>query len=1321
MAEQQLIKEPNDGWPTGDASIVGTKQAATAETGDLSVEDDLKLGPPIESSTDRIKEPNDGWPTGDQEEGDAISQVAPPPSPAVQQTAAVLSKKEPPTTEPEQQRRTSRSPIPFAPGPATAGSSRQVEAIRKQGTLEEGLEETGDWLGEVVDVAGDISQGAISGAAKAVRNQVRDIDRAARWLEENVAGFGGIWIDDKGVHILSSKELRDKGGPAELKNIIPEADDPEGMAGFITQGIAQFITGFVTGGRIVKGIGGATKTGRAAELMFRSAIADATVWDDHDERLANLVQSLDVLGPVETKWGYKINIHKEFVDYLAADPNDSIAEDKFKSVTEGIVIGGLLSPFLRSTQAFKKARAAKEAARIEKLRATPRAGSARIATALRAAEASDLADEVAAKNQDIAQQLIKEFQVEQRRPGWKPGDEDVTISKLNEDTGLLEIDYEAVRKLGRQRSEELFRAQREAEIAEQFKGQPEQIKAAMEQTEEAMAAGRWDKDIDKWTSPVLNPEKFNHIISIASDLKNSIPKGSNVPWDDNKTVIDNLFDLTQQRHFTEEGTKNIADILSKYNFSFDDYVLTIVGTGSEAGKVLSKLSQLKRSIKRTESAGQKKERDARDKLDGALENAWKRLENIRRGGLVTQIATAARNLESVFIRSPFEALSSIMNTALYKLQHKEFRGMLDPSVWRGSLRPMEHILGDPVAARDWVRFILEQKELEPVHKQLFTNLNEIQELTGRGKATTLKGKAVDKTLSVAEDIVSVMNFANRWQENLVREGHFLGQLENLTKLEWDIDLLPALQEGKLRDLLSNSLRPEGKRSFEELMEDSARLALDVTYAKQPDTAAGKAIANFFTHTGVGPVRATWVAEFPRFMMNALELIGQGMAGSSIPLYKKLSSVLHGGKAHQALLFPKKHIPAMPIKSIQLTTKDRQRISRNVAGLAAFAAAYKAISSPDSPADVKMVRAPFKYKGEKLVVDTTAQFPLFQAGMIAKLTQQFERGTMMEFLSEAKNIKDIKNAFFGVSLRVGAGATLMDDVIDIIYNAIGETDLSDLVATEKAAKSVGRAIGNWGVSWLNVFRQQRDFERWIKVRGPTYKDVSVPPDLSKPFYKQVGEQAVHPLRASGFGLTPEEEAKLPPRIGIGRRTKDRILPGWKLIGGITFSKRDSRDIEYLERLNLSEWTIGSRSKDNEIRNFENGMINDIFPKVTEAIRHREAKYREQYRNSAPLLKKEQTMRQFVQPRTRKFALDYLGKHKEAIAEVAIGGKEKAGLTYFQASTRFRKLNKDRRRLARSEFISRTGRYPVYADAKDLTRMVEYAKMIGIPEGSDSTTQ
>ena len=42
-----------------------------------------------------------------------------------------------------------------------------------------------------------------------------------------------------------------------------------------------------------------------------------------------------------------------------------------------------------------------------------------------------------------------------------------------------------------------------------------------------------------------------------------------------------------------------------------------------------------------------------------------RLEGIRRGGLVSQLATAARNVTSAGIRAPLDTLGNVMDTALY--------------------------------------------------------------------------------------------------------------------------------------------------------------------------------------------------------------------------------------------------------------------------------------------------------------------------------------------------------------------------------------------------------------------------------------------------------------------------------------------------------------------------------------------------------------------------------------------------------------------------------------------------------------------------------
>ena len=104
---------------------------------------------------------------------------------------------------------------------------------------------------------------------------------------------------------------------------------------------------------------------------------------------------------------------------------------------------------------------------------------------------------------------------------------------------------------------------------------------------------------------------------------------------------------------TGEGAEELVALLNKYDFSFEDYVLTVVGSGSDAGKILEKLSRIRRA--RPANVRQAADDKARDAMDSSIRNFAMRLENVRRGGMVSQVATAARNLTSAVLRQPTEA------------------------------------------------------------------------------------------------------------------------------------------------------------------------------------------------------------------------------------------------------------------------------------------------------------------------------------------------------------------------------------------------------------------------------------------------------------------------------------------------------------------------------------------------------------------------------------------------------------------------------------------------------------------------------------------
>lgn len=115
-------------------------------------------------------------------------------------------------------------------------------------------------------------------------------------------------------------------------------------------GVAQIVTGLIGVGKVmgpVKALQTMRQSGAAGLAAFESgkaAIASAIVLDPHEERLSNLIEEVPALrNPV--------------TDYLAADPNDSAAEGRFKNALESI---GMDFALLGAAKAIKLLRAGQQ-------------------------------------------------------------------------------------------------------------------------------------------------------------------------------------------------------------------------------------------------------------------------------------------------------------------------------------------------------------------------------------------------------------------------------------------------------------------------------------------------------------------------------------------------------------------------------------------------------------------------------------------------------------------------------------------------------------------------------------------------------------------------------------------------------------------------------------------------------------------------------------------------------------------------------------------------------------------------------------------------
>ena len=867
---------------------------------------------------------------------------------------------------------------------------------------------------------------------------------------------------------------------------------------------------------------------------------------------------------------------------------------------------------------------AKEKKEIERAnRYNPK--GAELATMETAEQARIAAREAAEANRDISNQLIREFEEKTGK----------TVSKQQGDN--LVLDPELAREAGRETALEI--TERDGDLFD-------------------LALGD-----DTITSPILSPDKFDGIVAIASDLKRAYPESFN----NNKTVIDNLFELTVNKDLI--AGQELIDSLNKYGLSFEDYVLTVVGSGSDAGRLLQKLGQIKRvkpkNVADADDAA-KKAREAGDFRKGVM-----RVENIRRGLLVSQIATAARNLTSGAIRAPMEGLGNVMDTAIYAATRDNtgFQGfniedaaaaIFSRDTWSGSFSNMKYMFSRPDVAKGYTDLILGAPELSKQFDNMFNNINEIQKLTGRGTGTKL-----DKVMSGMEDVVDVLNTPNRWQEYLIRRGQFFGELERLTKREYDIDLIDALNEGKLQDLLNDAstIRPEGSPSFVSLVDDAVTKALDVTYAKQPEIPVFRSISSFITRNGL-----TTIMPFPRFMFNSMELMGQYAGGASIPLTRKMASIV------------------LKDQRGPLTSKDRQRITRNLMGMAAVGAAYWYRSSENAPPEYNQVAV-----GTDAQMDTTPTYPMAHFLYLGEATKRLGEGTFDDWFDSQEFVE----LFTGSNFRTGVGNSILEEVAQM-------ADATDLTAGAATGRAVGRTLGNYLSTWAVPFGQIIDAQRAAGVRGTEYKDVASDPTLD--FGTTFKKEVTRSLKQRGIGVSAEEETAAPkaeyPFYPEGR---ERLRPESKFIGA-TITNRASEDGEYLMRYGFDWRDFGSRSKVPSIKRFETKQINNLMPTIVESARKLEEKFVNEYEEGSDVLRNEFTVEEYVSNKIRPYIQEQVRTFKSKIREGSIS----EGDDYTRALQTYTRVPSNFRKLATTDFVDRYDRVPDPQSAEDLQRLIAIAK-------------
>ena len=814
----------------------------------------------------------------------------------------------------------------------------------------------------------------------------------------------------------------------------------------------------------------------------------------------------------------------------------------------------------------------KTSSTIDKINSIKNADEAELTKRIKAA------DESAKANPEIAERLIKEFE---KSIGGN------SISKMVD--GKLVLDFDAAKKQGLLIAKEVHNLQDDrlkefvdairvkdtkkiAELERKHGIGSEQVFAILEENSEGLM------------NPLLKADKFNSIVAIASDLQKKNPKA----FSKDKTIIENLFNLAVKQDIAENN--ELAEVLSKYNINFDEFVLTVVGSGSEAGKTLQKLGQLR-------SGGAIKIDNRKNKALESSQNAmlsfWRRAENIRRGGMVSMIKTAARNFQSGTIRMGLETLENISDTTILAMsdEFNTFKNsgklrasikaigvggktVVSPQNWKGSMAALKRIYATPGLSKELTEYLLDRPEFIDQYSALFDNVNEVRRNTGAGK-----GMFGDKQLSAVEDVVSVLNTPNRIQEFVIRRGVFIGELERLVKRDYGVDLMESLESGNMSDLINNasSVVPKGSPKFEELIESATRRALDVTYAKAPDIKIFNETSNFLTRTGLTAI----TTPFPRFMFNSIELMGQYSAGAFNPAIKH----------------------ALGMKKGPLDAKDRQNISRNLSGLVGITMAYQYRISDGAPSDYKLVEG-----GEDAVVDTTAQYPMRQFLWIAEAMRRLDPAAV-DFIPQTRILKEVgaigegdstfeqwfdgreaADVFLGQSGRTANASVFVREIADIL----GGYGTEDMVKGEASKKAIGRALGNYIRTYLIPINQVVEIQRMAGVRPAEYKDAATDEEAT------VGGEIKRTLRQSGMTtlFDPSSEFDMPNReFVLAQENKKRIRQPLGFALGITSLQKGDSNAEFLIKYGFEEKDLSSRKK-GSVRRTENQLMSEYIPMIAE---------------------------------------------------------------------------------------------------------------------------
>ena len=586
----------------------------------------------------------------------------------------------------------------------------------------------------------------------------------------------------------------------------------------------------------------------------------------------------------------------------------------------------------------------------------------------------------------------------------------------------------------------------------------------------------------------------------------------------NLKLNEQISDLIYTGRITDE---KFIKILNKNKITDKDFARFFSYNSSDAGRTLQSLSVIQRQLnKLAKSPGADKEFRKSIIVESDLIDTqmgfFRRLDNIRRGLMVTQLATAVRNFESQVTRGGLNVMQKGLDAGMQNLAKK-----INPNLQiKQFADPLESLKGMGNIFRQFTPSAFKQVKNETdkilssfprEQDRLFLRFS--NDVVSRGFKETIKGSPLDKM----EGAVQLLNVVNKGQEFITRRAIFQSSLAER------IASNKNFYNGQtLRRLI------EDNKTLSIIKEDIAGAvddALEVTFAKNFD-ASGNAYEQF-ANKFIGfvnsiPFTGSLLLPFPRFLMNSVKF----------------------------------HIDFSPLGLLNFLSKgermafkkgDTSKISRAVLGTGLFGLAYWLRSQPYA------AEKWYEFNVGKRTIDTRALNPFAAYLFVADMVKRKQNGTLRDY-----GLKDFAGAFLGV--RAGTGLYLVDKIIDAAtgQNPKYKTD-------EEIKKFVGKFLSGFAVP----------LQTWTDLAGQFFPEMTVVKDISKEpiigeFKKRIPVPNDYPSLTSPTSIEINEKGIPVPRI-IKRES-----PGIRQFTGITFQAEKNSAEKEFDRLQISRGEIFRRT-------------------------------------------------------------------------------------------------------------------------------------------------